>query len=59
MTGHAMTIACLLAAAMFYAIGFGAGVELAVVAGCISEMVFWVRVSRRPTATDAEKIIAK
>ena len=55
MWGHAMTIACILAAAVFYAIGFGAGVELAVVAGCVSELVFWVRVSRGLTSPDTER----
>ena len=55
MRGHAMTVACVLAAAVFYAIGFGAGVELAVVAVCVSELVFWMRVSRRLTSPDTER----
>ena len=55
MRGHAITIACLVAAAVFYTIGFGAGVELAVVAGCVSELVFWVRVSRGLTSADTER----
>ena len=55
MLGHAITIACLAAAAGFYAIGFGAGVELAVVAGCVSELVFWVRVSLGLTSPDTER----
>ena len=59
MRGHAITIACLVAAAVFYAIGFTVGFELAVVAGCVSEMVFWVRVSRGLTATEKAKTVAK
>ena len=57
MKSHAITLLCLLAAAMFYAIGFGFGVELAVVAGFFSEMILWARVSRRLAAGKAEKTI--
>lgn len=45
MKRHAITVAFLLVAAVFYLIGFGFGVGLALVAGFISEMIFWVRVS--------------
>ena len=54
-----MTIACVLAAAVFYAIGFGAGVESAVVAGCVGELVFWMRVSRGLTFLDTERQLRK
>ena len=58
MKSHAITLLCLLAAGVFYAVGFGFGVELAVVAGFISEMIFWVRVSRRLTVGKAGKMVA-
>ncbi len=58
MKSHAVTLLCLLAAAVFYAVGFGLGVELAVAVGFVSEMIFWVRVSRRVVAGKAGKTVA-
>lgn len=58
MKSHAITLLCLLAAAVFYVVGFGFGVELAVVVGFISEIIFWVRVSRGLTAGKAGKTVA-
>ena len=56
MKSHAITLLCLLAAAVFYVVGFGFGVELAVVIGCTSELIFWVRVSRTLTKSEPEKL---
>ncbi len=58
MKSHAITLLCLLAAAVFYVVGFGFGVELAVAVGFVSEMIFWLRVSRRVTAGKAAKTVA-
>jgi hypothetical protein len=55
MKSHAITLLCLLAAFVCYLIGFGFGVELAVVIGGISELIFWVRVSGAVTAPKSEK----
>ena len=54
MKSHAITLLCLLAAAACYLIGYGFGIELAVVIGGISELIFWVRVSGVVTAPKSE-----
>ena len=58
MESHAITLLSLFAAAVIYAVGFGFGVELAVAMGFISEMIFWVRVSRGLAAGKAGKTVA-
>lgn len=58
MKRHAITIAFLLFAIVFYQIGFGFGVGLALIAGFISEMIFWVRVSGRLTTPKSAKTSA-
>lgn len=55
MKRHAITAAFLLAAAVFYLIGFGLGAGLALVAGFASEMIFWVRVSGALTKSTSDK----
>ena len=55
MKSRAITLLCLLAAAACYLIGFGFGVELAVVIGGMSELIFWARVSGAVTAPKSEK----
>ena len=45
MRQHAITILCVLAAGIFYAVGFGFGIEVALIVGFVVEMVFWVWVS--------------
>ncbi|MEO8103531.1 MAG: hypothetical protein ABI790_13470 [Betaproteobacteria bacterium] len=55
MKRHVITAAFLLAAAVFYEIGFGLGVGLALVAGFVSEMIFWVRISRALSAPRSHK----
>jgi len=51
MNEHAVTVLCLVAAAVCYVVGLGLGVELAIAAGFISEIIFWYRVSRSATRT--------
>ena len=58
MNAHVITLLCLLAAAVFYAIGFGFGVQLAFVVGGLSELIFWVRVSGSVTRPNPEKSIS-
>lgn len=55
MNRHAITVAFLLAAAVFYQFGFGFGVGLALVAGFISELIVWVRVSGALTKSTSDK----
>ncbi len=52
MKSHAITLLCFFAAAVCYLIGFGFGVELAVVISCFSELIFWVRVSLASESRD-------
>lgn len=58
MNRHAITVAFLLAAAVFYQIGFGFGVGLALVAGFISEMIFGLSFSGALTESTSDKTSA-
>ena len=46
MSRHAVTLLCLLVAAVCYVIGFGLGIGAALVVGFIGEMACWVRLSK-------------
>lgn len=44
---HLITLACLLAAAGFYAAGMSTGVAIFAGAGVLAESAFWLRLFRR------------
>lgn len=46
MSRHAVTLLCLLVAAVCYVIGFGLGIGVALVVGFVGEIAFWVRLSK-------------
>lgn len=48
---HLITLACLIAAIVCYVAGLGGGVAVFVAAGMFFELVFWVRLFKRPRHT--------